>query len=223
MAKAWTRISVQKKTNRSKNRGFSLIEIMIVLAIIGVIATFGSKAFINKNTRVKSSVRRFAVMIKKLRNRARIENRTYRLVFDLPASEKDPQSYWVESSGQEVLLMNEEELEERKKELMDKQGNKEVDPYGFTPAGGFGTDGDSGKQLPIGLYFDSIEVDGLDSPQKTGRIYIFFFPQGYVQESAIHITDRNDLNWTLAINPLTGKVDIIPRFARLEELMADEK
>ena len=79
-------------------KGLSLVEIMVVLAIVGIFVTFGARKLINNSTQMKSSVRQFAVMVKKLRTRARVRNKTYRIVFDLPEDKNKEQSYWVEST-----------------------------------------------------------------------------------------------------------------------------
>ena len=220
MAKASTRIFPQLiyKSSREGQKGFSMIEIMIVLALIGMFVVFGARRLVDNNQKMKSSVRRFAVTVKKLRNKARVQNTTYRLVFDLPQKQEEEQSYWVESTSEKALLITEEQREERIKELEDQvEGDEKViDPQGFAPVG------EQANTLPRGLFFDSIQIAGEEKEQKEGRIFIYFFPQGFVQESAIHLTDRNKLNWTLTIHPLTGKVDIMNKYVDLEELAIDE-
>lgn len=169
---------------------------------------------------MKAQVRRFSVMTKKLRNRARLDNKTYRLVFDLPIDQKKQQSYWVEGTSKPALLLTEdqrEELEDDLKDVETKDGKRvKPDPQGFVQDSSVVKDAPA--TLPDGLYFESIEIDG-DPIEKIseGRVYIYFFPQGYVQQSAIHLTNRDTLNWTLLIQGLTGRVDIYSEFRSLED------
>lgn len=198
---------------------------LVVLVIIGLFMTIGARKFVDSSSDVKSSIRRFTTTVKKLRNRARLDNKTYRLVFDLPIERNKQQSYWVESTSKEALLLNEEqrkeltqamETEMRKKMKSSKKKTK-PDPQGFSP------DRKVIRKppatLPRGLYFRSIEIDSDKVEEVTsGRVYIYFFPQGYVQTSAIHLTDRNKKNWSLAIKGLTGQVDIFNTFTSLEDI-----
>ena len=200
------------------DKGFSFVEMMVVLAIIGIFLTFSARKLVNSGSQMKSSVRRFSTTIKKLRNRARIENKTYRLVFDLPESEKKDQSYWVESTEKQALLLDDEQREELEDELEEDEQKQKPDPQGFS------ADTSVVKEapavLPRGLFFDSIELYGEEIEAiKSGRVYIYFFPQGYVQGSAIHLTDRDKLNWTLGIQPLTGHVNIYDSNKSLKELV----
>lgn len=207
----------------SLQSGFSLIEVMIVLIIIGLFMTVGARKFVNRSTEMKSAVRKFSAVARKLRNKARINNRTYRLVFDLPQESNKQQSYWIEATDKTALLLNSEQREELSEALEQDSNSKErdenqppPDPQGFAP------DSEIIKQspatLPDGLYFESVELDG-DPVEKvdTGRVYIYFFPQGYVQASAIHLTNRDSLNWTLVIRGLTGQVDIYTRYRSLSD------
>lgn len=206
-------------------RGFSMMELMIVLIIVGMFVSFGARKLVNRGTEMKAQVRRFSAITKKLRNRARLDNKTYRLVFDLPADRDKQQSYWVEGTSKPALLLNEEqreELEDTIEEVQDKDGKKfRPDPQGFT------TDTSVVKQapavLPDDLYFESIEL-ATDPVEKIseGRVYIYFFPQGYVQGSAIHLTNRDSLNWTLVIQSLTGRINIYPKYRSLEDFLEED-
>ena len=212
---------------KNPTSGFSFLEIMIVLAIIGLFTVFGTRKMMNSSTQMKSSVRRFSTMVKKIRNKAKIQNKTFRLVFNLPKEKEKKQSYWIESTAKQALLLSEEELEELSEELEDsKTGDdkkkKEQDPQGFV----------TNKQiirkppavLPEGLFFESIEIDG-DPVEivKNGQVYIHFFPNGYVQSSAIHLSNREELHWTLSIHGLTGRVNIFPMERSLKEIKEQEK
>ncbi len=204
------------------SRGFSLMEMMIVLAIMGLFLVFGTRKMMKGSEDIKASVRRFSTLMKKIRNKARVQNKTFRLVFDLPEEgSKKEQSYWVESTNRQALLMTSEELEELSEELEDIETEdgktRKPDPQGFLvnqqiikkpPA-----------FLPKGLFFESIELDGdpIEKIQK-GQVYIYFFPQGYVQSCAIHLGDRKKLHWTLAVRGITGRVDIYPGNRPLKEI-----
>ena len=200
------------------------MELMIVLVIIGIFITFGARKLVNRGTEMKSAVRKFSAMSRKLRNRARLDNKTYRLVFDFPIEKDKQQSYWVEGTSKQALLLNEEqkeELEENLDEVEDKEGNKfRPDPQGFTMDNAIVKNAPA--TLPNGLFFESIELDGDPIEKITeGRVYIYYFPQGYVQSSAIHLTDREELNWTLVVNSLTGVVDMYSRYRSLEDFKTE--
>ena len=214
-------------TGQKTTQGFSLLEVMVVLVIVGLFFVFGARKMINPSRDMKSSVRHFSTLMKKIRNKARVQNRTFRLVFDLPKKDsKKAQSYWVESTNQQALLMTKDESEELVEELEDIETEdgktKKPDPQGFVvnqqiikkpPA-----------FLPKGLFFESIEMDG-DPIEKveTGRIYIYFFPQGYVQSCAIHLGDRDKLHWTLVAQGITGRIDIYSKNRPLEDLKEQEE
>lgn len=207
------------------------MEMMIVLIIIGMFVTFSARKFVDRDSEVKSTVRKFSALAKKLRDRARIENKTYRLVFDMPDDKKKQQSFWVESTEKQALLLSaeirkemsedlEQELKDKGESLRAEEDGKKrelPDPQGFAPDTSIIKNAPS--ELPRSLYFDSIELDG-DPVEKlsVGRIYIYFFPQGFVQGSAIHLTNRDKLNWTIAIQGVTGRVSVYPEKISINEL-----
>ena len=213
-----------RKSNKNED-GFSLMELMIVLIIVGMFITFSARKLVNRSTQMKAAVRDFSAITKKLRNRARLDNKTYRLVFDLPVDKSKAQSYWVESTSKPALLLSSEqreELEEDIETVEDEEGNEQKpDPQGFVTDNGVIKKAPA--TLPDGLFFQSIEIDG-DPIEKveTGRVYIYFFPQGYVQKSAIHLTNRDTLNWTLVISGLTGRVDIFNKERELKEFKVED-
>jgi general secretion pathway protein H len=198
------------------------MEMMIVLIIAGFFIGYGANKLGDRSSNLKSTVRHFSTLTKKLRDRARVDNKTYRLVFDMPIDKKKEQSYWIESTNKVALLLNEddrEELEKNIQEIESADGKEKIKP----DAQGFVIDTRVLKNTPVylpdGLYFESIELDG-DPIEKlsSGRVYIYFFPQGFVQGSAIHLTNRESLNWTLSLQGITGRVDVIPEFQSLEDL-----
>ena len=142
----------------------------------------GSTYIASPKSKLKSAVRVFGSKIKRVRQRARIDNATYRMVFDMPEDKDKEHTFWVESStSAKAKFMDEDTLEEEQDAA--EEAGSEADPQGFKIQ-------EKPKALPKGLKFKSIEVAGLEEEIDSGRAYIFFFPQGYVQESAIHITDR---------------------------------
>jgi len=198
---------------QNNTEGFSLVEIMIVLALIGIIMGMGSTYIASPKSKLKSAVRVFGSKMKRLRQRARIDNVTYRLVFNMPEDRDVAHTYWVESStSSKAKIIGEEELEEEL-DAAEESGTK-GDPQGFKIT-------DEPKTLPKGLKFRSIEVAGLEDEIDSGRAYIFFFPQGYVQESAIHITDGEKMNWTILVHPLTGRTEILTKYVALEDTIEE--
>lgn len=179
------------------NKGFTLIEIMIVLVIMGVIVAMGLGRVRKKENDIKKTAREFYILGKEIRNQARLKNATYRLMIKL---DEGAQSYWVESAQGFQGRLSEKDLEELEK--IDKEEKPkeifEVDTSVLKKE----------KPLPEGLFFKSVENLDAD-PQNTGTSTIYFFPNGFVEPTALQITDRKKVTWTLIYQPLTGQADII--------------
>lgn len=188
---------------------------MIVLSIIGAIIGLVIPRIDNKNNQIKGEVRKFTTLTRQVRNMAKLQNTTYRLVLDLgEEGEKSTHQYWLESSLGEVLLA--EKLEEAYEEANDKNQEKENvnDPNAFVEDKKILK---GRKELPGGMIFESIELPGIDKPLTFGKVYIHFFPSGRVEEAAIHLKLDN-FQWTLAIHPLTGKTDIAREYISLRDI-----
>lgn len=190
----------------SSQRGFTLIEIMIVLAIMAALITVGAPRLLKNNEgNIKAVARNFIVLSKELRNKARLTNSTYRLAISMEAGEE---KYWVErANGPQAV---DPEAYEKEKETgedappplfqMDKSLLKKE------------------KELPGGLRFASVETVNMKAPMTSGVAYIHFFPEGFVEASAVQITNGNNLTWTLVFNPLTGQADIIEKAQSLKDI-----
>lgn len=208
------RLSGQKNAN---DMGFSLVEIMVVVVLIGIIVTLASQRYGQGNRQLRKEVRNFASLMREIRTKARMKNLTYRLVLNLPATDNEPQTYWVESTSQKFFLTYDEELlKERKAKEEENVKKKEKDPSGFDIDKQLSKDGP--KELPKGLFFSSIEIASQNKEFTSGRIYIHYFPEGRVEEAVVHITNKDKLNWSLAVHPLTGRIDMIAKNKKLKDM-----
>src|SRR5437867_86190 len=91
--------------NRGRTRGFTLIEIMVVLAIVGLLLTgvIASARSLAK-TELRSASSQMASGIRYLFDRARSTGKYYRLVIDIDANR-----YWAEVSDDRFLMLREKE------------------------------------------------------------------------------------------------------------------
>lgn len=190
-------------------KGFTLIEIMIVLAIIAAVMVVAAPKMMRKSVNVKTVARHFIVLSKEVRNKARLTNSTYRIVISM--GEKEEQ-YWVERAN----------------------GSRPVDPNAYENAKANDSEKDEDappplfqadtsimrkkETLPEGLRFGSLETTNMKSPLTTGVAYIHFFPEGFVEAAALQLTDGKNLTWTLVFNPLTGQADIVEKAQSLKDL-----
>ena len=102
--RALTLISPLKHFNLKASKGFTLVEILIVLAIFARIAAMGIPALFKKSDNIKKVARQLTSLTKEVRNRAKLKNSTYRIVFDMRA---EPHRYWVEySQGSKPIPAN---------------------------------------------------------------------------------------------------------------------
>ncbi len=190
--------------------GFTLLEILIVLAIIASMMTWGAGKIRKPDNNIKFIARKFSVLGKEIRNRARLQHVTYRLVLQMDG---EHQRYWVEKAPGPLLIDPKtlyEKTDKKDKNQDDKKPKKpgfEVDKSFFKKE----------KELPPGMYFGSVETISQDSPRTDGEAYVHFFAEGLVESSAIQITDKKKLTWTILFNPITGQADIVPSAVSLRD------
>jgi general secretion pathway protein H len=198
----------------SKARGFTLIEIMVVLAIIGAIMVSIAPRLVDRKSKMKESVRKLATLTREIHNAARLYNSTYRIVIKM--DEKKGHSYSIESAPGNVTLLSSAQEEEMQKMISsDQEKAKSKSKHQFAE--------DSRilkkpVELPNGFYFGEIEYGNRSEGISEGVAYIHFFPQGLTEEAVIHLTDRKTLNWTIALHPITGRADLYEKKLGLKDL-----
>ncbi len=139
------------------------------------------------------------------------------MVLDLKegAESEGQQTYWVERSNQTVVLSEKEEKEfqeefknRRKDEVLKDPNGFDIDPTILKTK----------QELKKPLKFLRVEKKGYKEPFTQGITYIYFFPQGLSEEAIIQLRASENLQWSLAINPLTGHSDVVTRLLTLKEL-----
>ena len=210
---------------KNKASGFSLIEILIVLGLMAVIIITVAVPRQSQQKAYTNYFRRFSLMSKTIKNRAQIENATYRMVF-LLTNDEEP-VITVEKSESPELLGSEDETKEMfediyKERIEDEEKTEEekkeaLNVSSFQPSKRF----DPEKlDKPKGLKIKQIEISGLPTiiePESLGAFH--YFPNGLVEEVAIQVqTEDESLQWTLVSDPLTGEFYTFGSFKTLKEI-----
>lgn len=198
---------MNRQLKNNKQTGFTLLEIMIVAAILGGLTMIALSTFRKKDNNIKKVARDFSVLVREVRNTARLKNMTHRIVFD--TQNKTP-NYWVENASGSVLIKSKDTLE--KERQMDEK-DRPANPFQKTDK--FFKDK---KELPKGLFFG--EIASKDQPKaiaEDGRAFMYFSPEGMVEPMIVQITDKAKITWTLVFNPLTGRTDIVEKALTLKD------
>lgn len=196
-----------------RQNGFTLIEIMIVIAIIAAVIGIGAPRLFSTGSAMRATVRELAILPKEIRSFARLYGNTERLVIQM--DEDEGHKYWVEASSGSALLLS----EDQEKDLSRLSSAQREEEIGSIPH--FEVEKKltaKPKSLSRGLFFQSVELANRQAPITGGVAYIHFFPKGLGDEAAIHLTDRKNLNWTISIHPLTGKATVREGFIALKDL-----
>ena len=204
--RALTLISPLKHFNLKASKGFTLVEILIVLAIFARIAAMGIPALFKKSDNIKKVARQLTSLTKEVRNRAKLKNSTYRIVFDMRA---EPHRYWVEySQGSKPIPANlyEEKTDDESPSTQSQRFQKDL------------TILKKERELPNGLSFASVETINTKAPITEGFAYVHYFPEGFVEAAVIQVTNKSNLTWSFVISPLTGQCEIIEEAKSLKDL-----
>lgn len=192
------------------NKGMTLIEVMIVLAIIAALVAFGVPKLFTKKEDSMSFFRKINSISKQVRDRSRLFQQTYRLAFRL---DEKQQSIWIEKSNAIEKIDPTEIYESANKE---KKSSNDEDQ----PKSAFQLDTDLLKkplQIPSNLKISQIEIAGFDKTITTGVAYIHFTPEGFVESSVVQFVNKNNFTWSLVFNPLTGQTDIVDKQLSLKD------
>jgi general secretion pathway protein H len=203
--------------------GFTLLELVIVVALAAFIATIGINRIGGQKAKIQASVRKLGTLIKDIKYKSKLEGATFRLAIEISAKDapldledKDRKSrYWVEKAPGSVLLGQDAEKEAEKKAAQGDKKDAPPDPNAFQPDPRLLK---RPEDLPSGLFFTEVEFAKTDKPVTSGIAYIYFLPEGYVDEVAIHFKNIDNLQWTLMTRPLTGKVDAFQENKKLSDL-----
>lgn len=130
--------------SKKSNRGFSLFEIMVVLAIVGmmmgiVIVSTGSSAERN----LKKTSNRLASTIRYLYNKSAIEGIYIKLILDM-----EERSYWVEATSDPVALERKDDTDKKSdaEKLKDKKKTETSDE---TKTGKTAESDDAGEEAKL--------------------------------------------------------------------------
>lgn len=200
---------------RNSQRGFTLIEIMIVLGIIAAIVGFGIPRMKFGSTSIKSVSRDLGVLSREIRNRARLKDKTFRLVFDL-----DPKKarYWIESANGPVFAPSESQIK-KQSELTSVDQEKLAKSSPFQKDNSILKDE---KSLPKPLRFVLVDNGHSENPVESGLAYVYYSPEGMTEHAAIQIANADKNPWTLVINPLTGHADIVEKPVLIKDLKHED-
>ncbi|MGE0526051.1 MAG: type II secretion system protein [Bdellovibrionales bacterium] len=222
-----TETQIVTKSNLIKNfsslyttKGFTLIELMVVMAIIAGMVVLATPYIGNRNTESKAFLRELTVLSRELHTKAKLNGVVYRLVIDLAGptgerTEKTEQRLWVERSSNRSVLAKAGTDEAAEKDTGDDDDKKKKDPDGFEVDNLIIKEP---KSLPRGMRLERVELTRLKNPVSAGKAYIHYLPAGLVDEAAIHIKGQKNQTWTIAIHPLTGKAELISNTRSLKEI-----
>lgn len=194
-------------------QGFTLIEIMIVLAILAFGMTLAISRLSNKSGELRAVLRKTVVLSRELHTRAKLNGVTYRMVIDLgDGGPQSSQGIYVER-GTSASVIKDRDLKEEEEQEEDEENPRPKD---------FQRDTELLKKpilLPRGVYISEVEINRIERPVTQGVTYIHYLSQGLVEEAAIHLKgDGTEQKWTISIHPLTGKAEILSPSMRLQEL-----
>ena len=191
----------------SSRRGFTLIEILIVLAILGMVVGIGVPQ-VNRifRTNLRNASVRVAGLIRTAYDISIVKASIHRIVLDF-----DNNAYWLEVSrtGQLIGLDDEGDGLSMFSRRRDQDDEDDIPDYYAYP----GRQGEK-TPLPTGVIFDSVEDISLDKKFTEGLAYIYFFPHGMTQNMIIRLkSDRGETGfYSIWINPINAKTRIEGRY-----------
>ena len=150
------------------------------------------------SVQLRTQTNRLAAAIRHAYNRSVAEGLYVRLVLDL---ERD--KYWVEGSALPVFIDRDRDQEA---DTSDATKQSEDDEKPVQKKGPTYSPLLVEVSMKRGIQISGVVIGGQVDTIESGKAFIHFFPSGFVEPSMIYTSDGKESNYTLAINPMTGKV-----------------
>ncbi|MBK8251649.1 MAG: prepilin-type N-terminal cleavage/methylation domain-containing protein [Polyangiaceae bacterium] len=217
-------VLIQGARTKKKTRGVTLIEVLITLAIVGVIAGIGILGVgAQKSARMRGGAVVIAGAIRTAYSHSSGVSKPLRLVFDMTEQqvilEESNEAMTItknDRTGGAAAATDAERAAHEESEAILKGPRPPRPSFSPTKAFGFAPDkGKTGKDLPLSVRFVHVETDHDSEPVSEERAYLYFWPGGQTERAAIVVTtaskeeeptDQNSM--TVLVSPLTGKTEI---------------
>jgi prepilin-type N-terminal cleavage/methylation domain-containing protein len=231
---------VSPAVRRSGSAGFTIMEIMIVLAIIAMVAAGVILGFSSlSRSKLRSSAYLLAASAQRAFSYSTSRNESVRIILDLDEGE-----LLFESTEGSVLIDKkamEEEAEEEEEEKKDEEALEESPEKGTDSAGSpafslgveqlaeriksgfhqgevprykpptFTPVADrhlSENSLEEGVKFYAVYSQLFEEEKRTGKAYVYFFPDGTADHTAVQIQGKSGEIYTIEILPYSARVKI---------------
>lgn len=192
-----SKLTLQLNQIKKNGDGFTLIEIIAVLFLIALIMGLALPGIQSQyRYYIRATSRELAATFSYLYDTAILTQKTYRVAYDL-----DENKYWIESAAGEMLISPSPEAEELREEAQLKK--KEF----IRETGKLAKE----RKLGKGVTFKDVILRRYREPISAGIAYTYILPQGYIEETWIHLGDKRNQIYTIKVNSLTGRARIYPR------------
>ncbi len=197
-----TKIKPFKRSLRSNSRGFTLIEILLVLVILSLLASLAvSKSSAIFRASVNSGVRRFASVVRYAYDQAVLTGRLHRIVLDM-----DKQTWTVESTDPGTLPVDKARMG------LAPEGLREEDRVGKDPSFQPATN-NATASLPGGVAIVEVSSWRMGEGKKynKGKVSIYAFPNGFLDEAKVVLAEAGKeeaQRFVITTQSLTGRVKV---------------
>lgn len=203
-------LALKTYSNQIKSQGFSLIEILIVLALLAGLVAVASSQISFRKENLQSALRSMATLSREVKHQSKSRQTLFRIRFDL---ESTPQRYWIETSNQDSPKI---ETDEDSSDENEAQSSFQKDTTLLKKE----------KLLPENVIINSITTLSQDKSPNTSQeekeAYIYYWPNGLNDSAVILVSTKSsaDSLWSLVINPLTGRGELFKKEIKLEETLS---
>ena len=169
-------------------KAFTLIELLLVVAIVAFLFALSAKIFVKKKTRVKNTFNEFIQLNNRLSRSSKLNKQSYRLVFNL--STEEPDQYWVEKKI---------------------SGTKQEDLQNADPGSHFQMENsfypETQTLIPL---LDIVQIEQKEQKGTEGLVYIYYYPSALAQETKIYLLRPDtQAEWILYLDPVSKELSLL--------------
>lgn len=161
--------------------------------------------------RTKEEASKLAGAVRAMYGEAVLSGKTCRLVFDLEES-----TYWPECAAGRVQIREKEEslrgarVEDDRRDFartdLQAQAMAQLENHSAFSAHESRMVGR--RELPEGIYFDSVWSRHQPEPYTAGQAFLYFFSHGETERAYIYLAREDDDVFTVVVDPVTGRTRV---------------